>query len=240
MTKIASTTTVPLAFDSLELPDDRLVELSLQGDGYAFENLVGRYKRRVFAIARHFFRQPETVEDIAQETFTKAFFALHSYQRGASLEYWLARIAVNNCYDELRRRKSRGEMTVSDLTDDEVNWIDNKLFQVSVNRHIQIGEREMASEITRKLLDKLSPEDRTILILLHAEEYSVAEIAKLIGWSEAKVKIRAFRARHAMRKLLLRLQLAEQRKIIMRQPPLPLPHNRSCYYEETDLANRDR
>lgn len=212
MAKTTVTTTLPLRNELLELPDDRLVELSLQGDNQAFENLVGRYKRRVFAIARHFFRQPETVEDIAQETFTKAYFALQSYQRGASLEYWLARIAVNNCYDELRRRKSRGEMTVSDLTEDEVNWIDNKLAQVSINRHIQIGEREIASEVTQKLLDKLSSEDRTILILLHAEEYSVAEIAKLIGWSEAKVKIRAFRARHAMRKLLQRLQLVEQRK----------------------------
>ena len=212
MAKTTVTTTLPLRNELLELPDDRLVELSLQGDNHAFENLVGRYKRRVFAIARHFFRQPETVEDIAQETFTKAYFALQSYQRGASLEYWLARIAVNNCYDELRRRKSRGEMTVSDLTEDEVNWIDNKLAQVSINRHIQIGEREIASEVTQKLLDKLSSEDRTILILLHAEEYSVAEIAKLIGWSEAKVKIRAFRARHAMRKLLQRLQLVEQRK----------------------------
>lgn len=207
-----TTTVRTLTPELLELPDDRLVELSLQGDNQAFENLVSRYKRRVFAIARHFFRQPETVEDIAQETFTKAYFALQSYQRGASLEYWLARIAVNNCYDELRRRKSRGELTVSDLTENEVNWIDNKLAQVSVNRHIQIGEREIAAEVTQKLLDKLSPEDRTILILLHAEEYSVAEIAKLIGWSEAKVKIRAFRARHSMRKLLQRLQLVEQRK----------------------------
>lgn len=197
---------------SSEPSDDHLVELSLGGNDEAFENLVRRYKRRVFAIAKHFFRQPETVEDIAQETFTKAYFALQSYQRGASLEYWLARIAVNNCYDELRRRKSRGELTVSDLTEDEVNWIDNKLSWISVSRHIQTNERQTAFEVTHKLLEKLSPEDRTILLLLHAEEYTVAEIAGLIGWSEAKVKIRAFRARHAMRKLLKKLQLVEQRK----------------------------
>lgn len=195
-----------------ELSDDLLVELSLTGNDPAFENLVLRYRRRVLAIARHFFRQPETVEDIAQETFTKAFFALRSYQKGASLEFWLARIAVNNCYDELRRRKSRGELTVSDLTEDEVSWIDNKLAHISFNRHIQIEENEIATEVTQKLLGKLTPEDRMVLVLLHAEEYSVAEIAKLIGWSEAKVKIRAFRARHSMRKLLQKLQLTEQRK----------------------------
>lgn len=197
---------------TIEQPDDKLVELILKGDNHAFEFLVERHKRRVFAIARHFFRQPETVEDIAQETFTKAYFALHNYQRGASLEYWIARITVNNCYDELRRRKSRGELTVSDLNENEVDWIDGKMASISLKRHVQINEQEIASEITEKLLSKLNPEDRTILILLHAEEYSVAEIANFIGWSEAKVKIRAFRARHAMRKLLNRLQLTEQRK----------------------------
>lgn len=192
--------------------DDILVELTLAGDSNAFEQLVERYRRRVFAIARHFFRQPETVEDIAQETFAKAYFALHNYQRGASLEYWIARITVNNCYDELRRRKSRGELTVSDLNENEVDWIDSKLASISIKKHSQIIARETAAEITEKLLGKLSPEDRTILILLHAEEYSVAEIAHLLGWSEAKVKIRAFRARHAMRKLVNRLHLTEQRK----------------------------
>ena len=192
--------------------DDVLVDLTLAGEGFAFEILVEKYRRRVFAIARHFFRQPETVEDIAQETFSKAYFALHNYQRGASLEYWIARIAVNNCYDELRRRKSRGELTVSDLNENEVDWIDSKLASISLKRFNQVAEKEAAIEITEKLLGKLSPEDRIILILLHAEEYSVAEIASLIGWSEAKVKIRAFRARHAMRKLLTRLQLTEQRK----------------------------
>lgn len=200
------------AITTKEQSDDKLVELILKGESHAFEFLVERYKRRVFAIARHFFRQPETVEDIAQETFTKAYFALHNYQRGASLEYWIARITVNNCYDELRRRKSRGELTVSDLNENEVDWIDGKLASISLKRHVQITEREIAAEITEKLLSKLSPEDRTILILLHAEEYSVAEIASLIGWTEAKVKIRAFRARHAMRKLLNRLQLTERRK----------------------------
>lgn len=195
-----------------EQADDQLVELTLAGENTAFEQLVERYRRRVFAIARHFFRQPETVEDIAQETFAKAYFALHNYQRGASLEYWLARITVNNCYDELRRRKARGEMTVSDLNENEVDWIDSKLASISLKRHTRITERETAVEITEKLLGKLTPEDRMILVLLHAEEYSVAEIAGLIGWSEAKVKIRAFRARHAMRKLLNRLHLTEQRK----------------------------
>lgn len=193
--------------------DSELIErVLLEGDEGAFEQLVARHRRRVFAIARHFFRQPEAVEDVAQETFTKAYFALASYQRGASFEHWLARIAVNNCYDELRRRKARGEMTVSDLTEEEANWLDGRLAHTSLAVHLSTGERHTASEIAGKILSALSAEDRLILTLLHAEEYSVAEIAKLLGWSEARVKIRAFRARHAARKAMQRLLLSEQRR----------------------------
>lgn len=195
-----------------QFSDDLMVEEILGGNAAAFEELVARYRRRVFAIARHFFRQSETVEDIAQETFTKVYFALASFQKGASLEYWVARIAVNNCYDELRRRKSKGELTVSDMTEDEVSWVDGKLANFSIKKHQRSLEAEIASEVVQKLLSKMSPEDRTILVLLHAEEYSVSEIAKILSWTEAKVKIRAFRARHAMRKLLSRLQLNEMRK----------------------------
>jgi len=192
--------------------DDALIECTLAGDEQAFEQLVTRHGRRVFAIARHFFRHPETVEDIAQETFAKAFFSLASYRRGASFEQWLAKIAVNNCYDELRKRKKRGEMTLADLTEDEGTWLENKLARASFEIHLGERERERAAEVAGKLLAGLSPSDQLILTLLHAEERSVREIAQLMGWSEAKVKIRAFRARHAMRRALERLTRVETRK----------------------------
>jgi RNA polymerase sigma-70 factor (ECF subfamily) len=199
----------PAAAESL---DDALIERTLGGDEGAFEQLVARHGRRVFAIARHFFRSPETVEDIAQETFAKAFFSLASYRRGASFEQWLAKIAVNNCYDELRRRKKRGEWRLADLTEDEGSWLEGKLSRVSFEIHLGDAERERAAEVAEKLLDALEAPDRLILMLLHAEECSVREIAGLLGWSEAKVKIRAFRARLACRRALDRLTRVEQRK----------------------------
>jgi hypothetical protein len=74
------------------------------------------------------------------------------------------------------------------------------------------GARETAGEIAEKLLAQLSPESRLVLVLLHAEEYSSREIAQLMGWTEAKVKTKAFRARHEMRRALARLKLTEKRK----------------------------
>jgi RNA polymerase sigma-70 factor (ECF subfamily) len=195
-----------------EMPDDSLIELTLNGEQSAFEILVRRHNRRVFSIARHFFRSPETAEDIVQETFAKAFFSLSSYRRGASFEQWLAKIAVNNCYDELRRRKKRSESLITELSEDEETWLESKLAGSSFEIHFNEAERGRAAEITQKLLLKLSVEDRMILVLLHGEDNTVKEIAQMLGWSEAKVKIRAFRARHAMRRALTRLTLMEKRK----------------------------
>jgi RNA polymerase sigma-70 factor (ECF subfamily) len=195
-----------------EMPDDSLIELTLNGEQSAFEILVSRHNRRVFSIARHFFRSPETVEDIVQETFAKAFFSLSSYRRGASFEQWVARIAVNNCYDELRRRKKRSESLITELSDDDESWLENKLARPAFEIHFNEEERVRAAEVARNLLDRLSVEDRLILVLLHGEDNSVKEISQMLGWSEAKVKIRAFRARHAMRRALTRLNLTEKRK----------------------------
>lgn len=188
-----------------ELEDDALVDAVIAGDESAFESLFARHSRRIFTIARHFFRQQDTVEDIVQETFTKAYISLSSYRRGASFAHWLARIAVNNCYDELRRRQKRGESLFTELSDDDGVWLENTLAPFSFQVHLKEQDKARAVEVADLILDKLPPEDRLVLVLLHAEELSVREIAQLTGWSEAKVKIRAFRARQGARRAIKRL-----------------------------------
>lgn len=192
--------------------DDELIEQVLVGQDQAYESLFQRHIRRVITIAWHFFRSKETVEDITQETFSKAYFSLSSYRHGASFEQWLAKIAINNCYDELRRRKKRNEMLVTDLTDDETIWLEGKLATNSLSIFFSSDDKQNASEIIYKLLTKLPDEDKLVLTLLHAHDYSVKEIAQMLDWSEAKVKIRAFRARHCLRKAFKKLALVEQRK----------------------------
>lgn len=191
--------------------DDELIEQVLSGNENAYEQLFQRHIRRVITIAWHFFRTKETVEDITQETFSKAYFSLSNYHRGASFGHWLAKIAVNNCYDELRRRKKRGELLVTDITQDETAWLEGKLTANSYANFFSSSDKQNASEIIFKLLSKLTNEDRLVLTLLHAHDYSVKEIAQFLDWSEAKVKIRAFRARHHLRKVFKQITLAEQR-----------------------------
>lgn len=204
--------------DAQHFTDDELIEQILIGQPNAYEYLFQRHLRRVLTIAWHFFRSKETVEDITQETFTKAYFSLSSYRRGASFEQWLAKIAINNCYDELRRRKKRNEMLVTDLTENETDWLENKLSSSSFVDFFGLDDKRNASEITYKLLTKLPDDDKLVLTLLHAHDYSVKEISQMLNWSEAKVKIRAFRARHSLRRAFKQLLLIEQRKQSSNQP----------------------
>lgn len=201
-----------VVLDFSVLSDDELIERVLFGETNSYEHLFQRHIRRVITIAWHFFRSKETVEDITQETFSKAYFSLSSYRRGASFEQWLAKIAINNCYDELRRRKKRNEMLVTDLTEDETDWMESKLAVHSFADFFGNDDKQNASEVIHKLLTKLPPDDKLVLTLLHAHDYSVKEIAQMLDWSEAKVKIRAFRARHNLRRAFKQLTLIEQRK----------------------------
>ena len=98
--------------------DLALVTDAAAGLEAAFEELFNRHRRRVSLIASRFFRQRQQIEEIVQETFTKAFFALGDFSNTQenSFAAWLARIAFNTCYDELRRLKRRPESTLSDVS----------------------------------------------------------------------------------------------------------------------------
>ena len=185
--------------------DEELVERSLAGDVEAFEVLVRRYGRAVYAVAGRFFRQPEMREDIMQETFLKAYQALHTYRRGASFERWLMKIALNACYDELRRMKRRREFSLADLAEDERTWLEEALAKPAFELFEQQQQSEDAAAIAEKLLATLSPEDRLVMLLYERDGLSTAEIGELMGWSRSKVKIRLFRARRALDKRLRRM-----------------------------------
>ena len=191
--------------------DDVLVEAVLKGQTQLFEALVEKHFPRVARIARHFFRSTEMTEDIVQDTFAKAYFSLHTYRQGASFEHWLARIAVNNCYDELRRKKKRNEIFIGDVTEEDATWLDNKMAEANIAISVTPEEAQITDAVTERLLGGLGAEERMIITLLHLQDYSVKEISQMLGWSEAKVKIRAFRARHSLRRALKRLTLTDQR-----------------------------
>jgi RNA polymerase sigma-70 factor (ECF subfamily) len=178
-----------------------LIAAVLRGDSASFEPLVEKYSPRVFATARRYARRESEVEDIVQEVWFKAFQKLKSFRGEAPFEHWLMRLAVRTCYDFLRAHQRNRETVFSELTEPENDWLERIVRQPE-----EAAENaEAARTLVAKLLGQLSPPARLIITLLEIEDRSVKEISKLTGWSVPLVKVRAFRARAEMRKLLAKI-----------------------------------
>ncbi|HTP64087.1 MAG TPA: RNA polymerase sigma factor [Geobacteraceae bacterium] len=175
-----------------EPTDEHLVKDALSGDEEAFVRLVGRYKRKVFGLSARFARDADELDDICQDIFIKIYENLGKFRNDAPFEHWLSRVAVRTCYDVLRRRKREKGM---------VPW-DAVHYEIADSGR---GETEAAEEAHRVLewgMARLKPAERLVITLLELEEKSVREIAGMTGWSEANVKVRAFRARQKLKQLL--------------------------------------
>jgi RNA polymerase sigma-70 factor, ECF subfamily len=186
-----------------EALDDELVAAVRSGDEAAFALLFERHRRSVTRLAYRFFYHREQVEDIVQESFANAYFALGAYRGGQERSFiaWLSRITVRACYDALRRSR-RAESVMSELNQEEEGLLAEKLRDVGKGSDIESAA--ISRDLANKLLQRLEPDDRIVLTLLSVGELSVAETAELTGWSVSKVKMRAHRARRALRRVLHR------------------------------------
>src|SRR5262245_42050002 len=188
-----------------EMTDDQLVAAARAGDESAFGRLFERHRRLVSRLGYRFFSRRDQVEEIIQESFIKAYFALDDFQGGGDKSFvsWLARIAVRTCYDELRRARRRGESRLGDLSEEEAAYLNERLRDVSAGGNVE--GVAISRDLANKLLARLRPDDRMVLALLKLEELSIAEISNLTGWTTAKVKMRSHRAQRGLRQLLRKL-----------------------------------
>lgn len=175
-----------------ETPDESLISETLEGDEEAFAQLVSRHKSRIFGLAARFARDGAELEDICQDVFIKAYENLKTFRHDAPFGHWLARITVRTCYDLLRKRKK----------DDRYVQLDNLAFRIGDDSLEARQAAEQAREFIQWGLSKLRPEERMVISLLELEEKSVCEIAELTGWSESNVKVRAYRARRELKRIL--------------------------------------
>ena len=181
-----------------------LARQAQEGDESAFSEIVRRYSPRVFSVASRFFRQRSSVEEAAQEVFLKVFTQLKSFEGRGSMEGWVTRIATNTCLNIIRSAKRRPELTVSDLTEDENKWLDDHLAVANESQH-SVEQTLIAADLADRVLDVLTPEDQLALLMIDGEDASVKEVAEATGWSESKVKVRAFRARKKVREAMEKL-----------------------------------
>lgn len=174
-----------------EPKDEDLIEATLSGDDEAFAELVRRYKRKVFGIVARFARNDSELDDICQEVFIKVYQTLKKYRGEAPFEHWVSKITINACYDELRRRRREGRNVP----------LDDVAFSLRDPPKKDMAGGE-AWEILKHALVRLRPEDRLVITLLNLEEKTVRDVSALTGWSEANVKVRAFRARKELKRIL--------------------------------------
>jgi RNA polymerase sigma-70 factor, ECF subfamily len=176
--------------------DAELLQRIRNGAPEEFAELVRRHQSHVFAILYRYERDHHRLEDLAQDTFLKAWRSLDQFDGRAPFQHWLSKIAVHAALDHLRKQKrSQKEIGFPELGEDALDWLhhDNKQSDLDASQ---------AREILAAAMRKLSPEDQLVLTLLEIEDRSVKEISALTGWSPVTVRVRALRARARLRKAL--------------------------------------
>ena len=187
--------------DSLSLSDAEIVCQVLDGDVNAFEFILTRYKVQVLKIVKRHVPN-EAAEETIQEAFVRAYESLPTFKGTGDFSQWLSSIAVRTCYDYWRKAYRSREVPLSVLTERHAQRMEQLISQRSEESFDELGSQREAREILSWALGKLSAENRMVLELVYLEGLSVQEAAELLGWSKANVKVRSFRARMKLEKLL--------------------------------------
>lgn len=183
--------------------DEReLVARAQKGDSAAYEILVRRHQQRVFAVVGGILRRPEEVEDIAQQVFLKAYLSLRRFDQRAAFGTWLYKIAVNECWDFLRKKKVRPLLYEADLSDDQSRQVAVALEDTTAGAGIR--ERLELREQIERLFQAIDERDQLMLVLKEIEGFSVEEIGEILDLNVNTVKVRLFRARGRLTKLYRR------------------------------------
>jgi RNA polymerase sigma-70 factor (ECF subfamily) len=176
----------------MEQKDDiYYIEKVKEGQTNYFSYIVEKYQDIVFSIALKVLRNREDAEEMAQESFIKAYKSLHTFKGNAKFSTWLYRITYNSCISEVRKKKihfaSTDEIEIKDETE-ELN--------------LDGIPEENRARVIKEALSKLPEEEYTLVILYYFEEQSIEEISKVTKLSESNTKVKLYRARKKLYSIL--------------------------------------
>jgi RNA polymerase sigma-70 factor (ECF subfamily) len=189
---------VPLGRSARDETD--LVHRIRQGETERFAELIDRYQAHVGRIVGRRV-PPDRVREVIHDVFVRAYVHLAQFSDAVPFSHWLAGIAVRTCYD-FWRSFSRKDVPVTGLSEEHQRWVEQTLAARSEEAFRDQTAKREATAVLDWALRQLSPENRAVLTLVHLDGYSVREAAELLGWSLVNVKVRAHRARQALRALL--------------------------------------
>jgi len=174
-----------------------------KGDESAAEELIRHLYPVISKIVRTHLPRRDDEKDLVQEILMKTFSRLHQYKGDAPITHWVSRLALTTCLDRLRAQKIRPEVRRSDLTPEESDVFDAAWLTGSSP---DAGDAIAARDLVDKILSSLSPEDRSLILMVDLEGRSLQEISETTGWSISKIKMRLFRVRPQLRQMIHKLE----------------------------------
>ncbi|CEH31493.1 RNA polymerase [Aneurinibacillus migulanus] len=175
--------------------DQELVELVLQGNKQAYNQIVDRYKGKIYSFLYGMIGRPQDAQDLAQEVFIKAYFHIQSYKPDYSFSSWLYRIATNHCLDELRKQKRVPYISQENGSHEENSFVHHRTPE-------SIYLEKERNAVLHKYIMELDENYRTVLVLRHIEHLSYKEISHILGVPVTTVQMRLYRVHKKLRKLL--------------------------------------
>lgn len=179
------------------LVDQDVIGKARGGDASAFNEIVLAYRRRILGTVSRLIGRLDDVEDVAQEVFVRLYHSLDQLRSPEVFEPWLYRLTMNACYDYLRRAKRRGEVCMSDISEQQMLLADAK-----AGSRVEGDQKEKSKvrDLMNALFSSVSEQDRLLLTLKEVEGLSLKELEGIYGVNENALKVRLFRARQRVLK----------------------------------------
>jgi RNA polymerase sigma-70 factor (ECF subfamily) len=174
-----------------------LVRRVQAGDASAYEDLVRIHQHRVLAVVGSILRGSQDIEDVAQQALAKAYFSIGRFDQRSAFGTWLHKIAVNECWDYLRKKKVRRLVYESDLSEEQVRKLESipEHGYGGSSHRIDAGRQLEQRQLVERLLGDLDDRDQVMLVMKEVEGFSVEEIGEILELNVNTVKVRLFRAR---------------------------------------------
>jgi RNA polymerase sigma-70 factor (ECF subfamily) len=190
------------------------VRRAQSGDTAAFEALVRTHQQRIFAIVAGILRRREDIEDVVQQVLVKVYVSLPRFDLRSTFSTWVYKIAVNECYDYLRKKRVRKLVYEADLSEEQVRQFE-AFERGAMGSHSpappDTARRVEMRQLVERMLEELDEEDRMMLVLKEVEGFSVEEIGRVLEVNVNTVKVRLFRARGRLMEIY-RKRLRERRR----------------------------
>ncbi len=192
----------PATVDTQPVGEAELISRIIAGERELFYDLIKPYERAAFMTALSVLKCEADAEEIVQEAVLKAYRALGSFRGESKFSTWLIKITLNEARMKLRRSKAGAEVSLQDLTDESDGDYTPAILTDWREIPSQALERKELREALQRAVNELPQTYREVLVLRDIREMNIAETAQLLGISTSSVKVRLFRARLLMQKIL--------------------------------------